>query len=181
MLEEISQLIDKIYRKKNYYILRNVCNTHLDLLNELKDYFKTKGLTSTEICDKGLPSKTWYIQLDNYEKGDFKVCYKTVLEISKLLPVFYIQHEFSVENKDINRLSPFLDGFDGQAYTKGQAELEDKICFLLHEKGYKKLEYSEINEVVEGIEMPEDITIFGSQVTVESILFRDVLDICNAE
>ncbi|CAI8708686.1 MULTISPECIES: hypothetical protein [Bacillus] len=44
--------------------------------------------------------------------------------------------------------------------------------------GYTDLSYAEINEVVEGVQFPEGVTLFGPQVTVEYALFHDVLDIC---
>ncbi|PEJ30943.1 hypothetical protein [Bacillus pseudomycoides] len=71
-----------------------------------------------------------------------------------------------------------LDGYDVQPYTFQQPELDQMINKTLRQVGYTDLSYAEINEVVEGVQFPEGVTLFGSQLTVEYALFHDVLDIC---
>ena len=50
-----------------------------------------------------------------------------------------MQHEFSVDNKDIDGLFPELDGFGDEAYTKQQFALEEVVCNYLKEKKYERL------------------------------------------
>ncbi|PHG25620.1 hypothetical protein COI43_28150, partial [Bacillus pseudomycoides] len=68
--------------------------------------------------------------------------------------------------------------YDVQPYTFQQLELNQMINKTLKLGGYTDLSYAEINEVVEGVQFPEGVTLFGPQVTVEYALFHDVLDIC---
>lgn len=75
-------------------------------------------------------------------------------------------------------LSPTLDGFDIQPYTKTQAEIELIIQKVFSREGYEKLSYSQMNEVLPEIYFGEDVKLFGSQVTVEYAVFHDVLEIC---
>ena len=179
MLDIISKAIDQFYIKKDYYLFKENCKKQLMLFEELKSYIESHGLRLVEGNDKDSPSKEWYIHFDDYKKGEFEVSYNTILKISKVAPLFYLQHEFSVEDKDENRMTPVLDGFGGQPYTLEQAALNDKISAILSNKGYVELGYADINEVVEGFKMPEGVTLFGPNVTVEHLLFVDIFDICN--
>lgn len=181
MINIVIEAIDRIYRKYDHDFFRSSCKENFELPLELKNYIESQGLALIDMFDNECPSRTWYISFKDYIKGEFKVSYKTMLQVSKITPLFYVQHEFSVENKDENSMTSELDGFDEQPYNKGQAELHDRICASLGEKRYIQLAYSEANEVISDLNMPEDVTVFGPQVTVESLLFRDVFDICNKE
>ncbi|AQY52544.1 hypothetical protein UE46_10885 [Listeria weihenstephanensis] len=66
-------------------------------------------------------------------------------------------------------------------YTFSQAETYDEISKFLNENGYSETTYAEMSTVVPDIEMPDDVWIFGPQFTVETCLFRDVLNICEVD
>ena len=166
---------------KNYKLFVSKCNEGLRLPEELDNYIKDQGCKLIEIFDNQNPSRRWYCYFSDFIKGEFKVSYKTMFEISKIAPLFYVQHEFEVENKDYKKLNPVLDGFDSQPYTKEQAMLYDEIVLVLSKYGYKELSFAEMNEVVGDIKMPEDVSVFGPQVTVEHLLFNDVLDLNSNE
>lgn len=177
MLNVVEDTINRIYRKKDYKFFVTKCNEKLELPKELDNYTKEQGYKLIGIFDNQSPSRRWYCYFDDFVKGEFKVSYKTMIEISKIAPLFHIQHEFEVENRDNNKINPVLDGFDSQPYTREQAELNDEIISVLNKYGYKELSFSEMNEVVVDIKMPEDVSVFGPQVTVEHLLFNDVLDL----
>lgn len=177
MLNVVEDTIKRIYGKKDYKFFVTKCNEELELPKELDSYIKEQGYKLIGIFDNQSPSRRWYCYFSDFVKGEFKVTYKTMFEISKIAPLFYIQHEFEVENKDNNKINPVLDGFDSQPYTMEQAELNDEIMSVLSKYGYKELSFSEMNEVVVDIKMPEDVSVFGPQVTVEHLLFNDVLDL----
>lgn len=177
MLNVVEGSINRIYRKKDYKFFVTKCNEELELPKELDNYIKEQGYKLIGIFDNQSPSRRWYCYFSDFVKGEFKVSYKTMFEISKIAPLFHIQHEFEVENKDNDKINPVLDGFDSQPYTKEQAELNDEIISVLSKYGYKELSFSEMNEVVVDIKMPEDVSAFGPQVTVEHLLFNDVLDL----
>ena len=47
--------------------------------------------------------------------------------------------------------------------------------------GYCQLTFAEMEEVIGGFKMPNDVKIFGKNVTVDLLLFVDVLNICSGE
>jgi hypothetical protein len=120
------------------------------------------------------PSQVWYIDFTEKSKGNFKVRYRTKLMISKLAPVFHLQHEFDIDNLDDDTTSPTLDGFGGQPYTKDQIRLHELTKYKLEESGYIELLLREMDEVILGLTFKDGITIFGPQVTVEHAIFRDL-------
>jgi hypothetical protein len=124
------------------------------------------------------PSCKWTFDQGYVTKGEFRVHYSSLLMVSKLAPLYYLQHEFQVDNKDDDMLSPTLDGFDIQPYTIRQAEVESIIQEVFSKQGYEKLSYSQMNEVLPELHFGEDVKIFGSQVTVEYAVFHDILEIC---
>ncbi|GAA0086257.1 hypothetical protein UT300007_26960 [Clostridium sp. CTA-7] len=177
MLNVVEDTINRIYRTNDYKFFVTKCNKELELPKELDKYIKEQGYKLIGIFDNQSPSRRWYCYFSDFVKGEFKVLYKTMFEISKIAPLFYIQHEFEVENKDNNKINPVLDGFDSQPYTKEQAGLNDEIVSVLSKYGYKELSSSEMNEVVVDIKIPEDVSVFGTQATVEHLLFNDILDL----
>jgi hypothetical protein len=181
MINIVDETITRIYRNKNYDFFISKCKEKLLFPEEINKYIKTKGHKLIDIYDNQNPSRRWYCYFNDFIKGEFEVTYKTMIEISKISPLVYIQHEFEVENKDPDRINPVLDGFDSQPYIKEQAIFHDKIASTLKIYGYKELSYSDMNEVVGDILMPKDVNVFGPQVTVEHLLFNDVLDLSDNE
>ena len=180
MLDVTTQAIDRFYRKKDYYSFKNYCKQQLDLPQELKDHIQQQEFDLIEEPNKSSPSREWRINFGNYKTGEFDASFSTVLKISKVAPLFYIQHEFEVQNKDENAIDPHLTGSSGLGYILEQGNLYyEKISPILTQKSYTELEYADMHETVEGLKMPEGVTKFGRNVTVEHLLFIDVLGICN--
>ncbi len=180
MVDIVSKTIDYFYKQKNYNAFKECCKNPLNLFLELQQYIDRNGLNSSGGPDnKYYPARDWHIHFNDYKKGEFEISYTTVLNISKLAPLYYVQHEFSVKDKDDDRMTPVLDGFSNHPYTKKQFVLHDKISSVLNKKGYHELEYVDISEAVEGFKMPEGVTIFGPNVTVEDLLFADLFDVRN--
>lgn len=63
-------------------------------------------------------------------------------------------------NKEDNKLNPMLEGFDNQPYTKEQALLHGEIASILGKYAYVGLSFTEINEVVGDIKMPDEVIVF---------------------
>lgn len=181
MLNFVDDIITRIYRKKDYKFFADKCKEELWLPEELNNYIKEQGHKLIGIFDNQSPSRMWYCCFNDFIQGEFKASYRTMVQVSKIVPLFYVQHEFEVENKDYNKINPVLDGFDSQPYTKEQALLYDEIASLFNKYGYKELSFDEMSEVVRDINMPEDVSIFGPQVTVEHLLFNDILDLSSDE
>lgn len=178
----VEETINKVYFQKEYEWFKSKCLISLELFADISSYANDKKIELTSVVENNFPSRMWYFHFSPYIKGEFNVSFRTQLQVSKIIPVFYIEHSFEVENQVEDRMTPILDGWcNYQAYTKSQAEFEDKIVSCLEANNYIRLTYSEINEVVPELAYPEGVTIFGSQVTVEQLLFNDVYNICEEE
>src|SRR5690625_2282491 len=124
------------------------------------------------------PSTRLLLDYPPYKKGEFYVQYSSTLLISKLAPIYYLQHEFQVENFDPNHIAPILDGYDVQPYSQKQLDIEMKINSILSNLNYTKLNDVEMNKVICDLQLPIDHSIFQSQITVEYALFFDVMGVC---
>ncbi|WP_413366267.1 hypothetical protein [Lysinibacillus sp. 3P01SB] len=63
-------------------------------------------------------------------------------------------------------------------YTGKQQELDDLIKNVFFARGYTTLSDRELHEAVPELAFIQPVSFFGSQVTVEHILFFDLLDLC---
>ncbi len=174
----IRDAIDKIYFSGDTEFFVTNCLNDLELPEEFNLLLKSNDIDVIEDEEKRSASRKFYINYKSFVKGDFKIRYKTIIQISKIVPAFYMQHEFEVGNIDADRMGSTLDGFDTQPYSKNQFNLQEKLTEILGKADFMKLTYSEITEVVCGLNFPEGVTIFGPQVTVEKALFNDVFGFC---
>ncbi|MGL5255867.1 MAG: hypothetical protein ACRC76_02425 [Proteocatella sp.] len=179
MKEKVAEAISKVYFKKEYDFFKILCNEKLYMLDKFCEVLK-KSIRYIEVDPHTKnPAREWYVYFKIVKEGDFSIKYNTVIKVSKIVPVFYIQHEFEVENRDKNRIGPFLEGYSGEAYCRSQFELHENVRKFLNTKGFEELSYAEMKEVICGLNMPKGTTIFGKQMTVETALFRDVFDLCS--
>jgi hypothetical protein len=163
--------------KHSYYLEK--CHQNLDFAGGIESSLKDIDSNISEQSPQLIwPSKDWLIDYDEFTENSFNASFLTRLKISKLAPLFYVQHEFSVLNRVHPRIEPTLDGYSGMPYTMDQYNFQEKISKFLKEKDYIQLTYSEMYEVIPELSFPKNVTIFGSQVTVEYALFHDLLDLC---
>jgi hypothetical protein len=178
MLDIVEKSIDRFYLQKDYTAFKKLCEQSFPLFEEIKKYVNRKKLTLSEGEDyKDSPSRCWAIHFDDYKKGDFEVAYKTILKVSKVAPLYYVQHEFAIKHNNKDCTVPVLYGVG--LHTKKQFALLHEIFGSLKKKGYCGLELSDMNEVVEGIDVPEGVKFFRSNITVDHLLFIDILNICS--
>lgn len=179
MNEVINSAIEKYYLQTNNEEYLMKCGLELDIKEDFGIHLDHSNVRVIKEFHGGKwPSSTWTLQLNKVTDGKFEVDYSCTLKISKLETVYYLQHEFQVKNCDVNALSPVLDGFDVQPYSKEQFNIDEHIERLLGSKGYTKLSFSEMNFVIPELSFKDGITIFGPQVTVEYALFHDLLNLC---
>ena len=178
MIEIISQAIDKYYNKKDYLTFKKYSNTSLVLFDELKNYIETYKLSLIELSDINLPSKNWYINFDNYKNSELEISYNSQLKICKIIPIFYLHHEFSIAHKNEKRITSDLSDFGQSPYIIEQLKFSNQTRDILKKKGYQELNFRQMQESVQGFKPPEDS--FGSlgYVTVEDLFFTDIFSIC---
>ena len=172
MNEKIKKCVEKIYINKDYSYFKRMCKKKYKFIEELK---LLANSICEEICVESLvddPALEIRFMYSDYIRDEYCVHYQTILKISKLSDMFFIQHEFCVENLDPDRMTPVLDGFGGEPYTISQNRMEKEIGVFLKEKGLEKIELAELEEVLCELEMISN-SILGKQMTVEIALFYD--------
>ena len=179
MLDIVKKAIDQFYIKKDYNSFREMCKDKLDLAPEVKDFMDKFGRNSSSSADRqNTPSKKWDICFNSYKKGMFEVSYRTILYISKVAPLFNFNHEFDVENKCKDFMESELGDYSDYPYCEDQAKFQEMVTVSLNSRGYYQLTIAEMEEVIGGFKMPNDVKIFGKNITVDLLLFVDVLNIC---
>jgi|SRR5579875_1303458 len=178
MWDLISKAIKRIYCERDYEFLREKSKLDLHFPIAAEIFARECGIVISKTSDSHSPSCRWDLQYKPFSKNEFSVIYSSTLLVNKVVPIFYLQHEFEIENKDEDRMGPVLDGFDVQPYTKTQAQMQDIIINSLIQDGYTQLSFAELNECVHSLKFNEGVTIFGPNVTVEHSLFIDYMGIC---
>lgn len=177
MLQMVAQAIEEFYIKKNYPLFKELCKKPLDLSEELKTYIKKEGLALDGWGGSVDPDGEWAVNCGSYEQGTFKASYTTCLRISKVAPLFNVGHCYGVENQGNKIIEPDLGDCSDNPYTKKQQKLHEMIAADLTSKGYVELRDIDLEETIADFKMPEGVTIFGPNVTVELLLFRDIYNI----
>ncbi|MEC2310498.1 hypothetical protein [Bacillus atrophaeus] len=176
----IKNTINKLYygadpSKGNYLSL---CQQPITLPTEIKSFVKEMKIQFENISMGEIwPSAAFQFEFPKYEKNEFHINYTSKLMISKLAPVYYLQHHFTIENVDPERATPVLDGFSTQSYSMLQQKLDTKLNQILKEMRYNALNYQEMNEVICDLDIKTE-PLFGPQITVELALFHDLLELC---
>lgn len=179
MDKKIFSIIQKIYIQKNFHLYKEKCNKKLDFLEEILE--STKELYKEVYCarhDEPLdPSVIINFEFLDYKNDSVCFSFSSICRISKLANVYYINHEFSMDNPVENWIDPTLDGFGYEPYIKEQKEMEKRIDAILVVKGYHKICSDEdLYEAIYGVEVPENM-LFGNQMTMYTALFEDTWDI----
>ena len=116
MHKEIEGVITEIYINGNKELFASCCCRELEFISDLVSSVEKMCTNVMHHDSAGEPSADIVFQFRRFVKENFKVQYSSVLSISKLCGFYYLQHEFSVDNQDVDGLFPELDGFgEGKA------------------------------------------------------------------
>jgi hypothetical protein len=126
------------------------------------------------------PGLRWRFRVARVHDGEFAATFHTVVQVSKLAPLYNVQHEFEVVNRDDQKMGVPLAGSSGRAYTRAQFRLAERLASMLQPLAYQELQYADMIEVVPELSMPANVHLFGSQVTVGYALFNDLLQLCES-
>jgi hypothetical protein len=179
MKDLVKKAVERIYDHRDYQFYLEKCQRKIDFFDVENLSLLDENVVVSEASNQEMwPSKEWSFNFGEFKKNDFEASFNTILKVSKIASVFYIQHEFSVINKVDFKIEPTLDGYSGMSYTMAQYNLHENLSKVFKDNDYIELSYSDIYEVLPNLNFPDGVSIFGSQVTVEYALFHDLLDLC---
>lgn len=178
MNKKVKEFINRVYIEKNYKFFKNMCYSmpsYLELLeNNISKYCKEYEIYKV----KGQPEITFYINYNNYNYDKFNIEYLTIVNISKICNVYYIQHEFSIDNINPNKIMNTLNNFSDKPYSLEQFKMEKQVMKILSNLNLERIYLNDLDEIV-NLFMPEESKDFlGKQLTVQQLLFNDVYNIC---
>lgn len=170
----IKETISKIYVEKDYEFYKMVYKKEIDYLNYLievtKPYYKEFEIFN---LDNSFQIQVNFINY--YKENNFNVQYVTKLYMSKICNIYYIQHEFNIDNLDPNRTELKLNGFDNQTYTIEQYNLESKVVDILSKNNLKQLQFIDLKQII-NLNKTEGLLI-EKQITLEDLLFKNIYNI----
>ncbi|MBC2034752.1 hypothetical protein [Listeria booriae] len=173
----VKEIIEKYYHKENKEIFIQKVSDPLRLSERVLDFCNDNKMEIKPMQFGIYPSEQWYFKLGGYKNNDFEVSYISILTVSKLAPIYRLEHNFEVVNKDPKKISPTLDGSAEEGHSFLQADLDRFLNKRYEKDGYSRMFEPEALRKIEGVNFSEDVILFGPDVTQEDILFRDVLDI----
>lgn len=175
--KKIEQTKISYYDEKNIEGYLEKSSIKLQLPAELIKFSEEHNIDIHEINYGVFPSSEWYFTFPKVIKGEFKVEYSTVLTISKLTTVYSLLNCFEVENQDTEQMVPTLSGDSEEAYSKLQYDFLIIASEIFQILEYDRLSFEKGTEKIEGLKFSDDVVLFGPDVTVYDLLYRDVLDV----
>lgn len=174
MRDEVRKIIEKVCNDGNKEWFVRCCNSKISFLDELIEKI-SQLVDSVEIYPSlNEPKEEIHISVNTKTIEIITIQYESILTICKIGKFFYLQHEFSLNNPDEDRIDPDFDGFRDEAYNKKQFIMDDIIVRYLNEKGYTRLSYLETQEEYRE---PVFLKEYGKEeyLTVNNLLFMDFL------
>lgn len=165
MRDKIKEIITEIYLKNNSDIFMQGCRKKIEFLEELLDKINMYVDTYEVYSRENEPAEEIRISINSKKYYEICINYNSILCINKIAKFYYLQHEFSIDNPDDEAITPCLDGFGYEAYSKKQFCLDEIIVNYLSEQGYERLGCSEMDEIFPKMikpnwsEMPEYFTV----------------------
>jgi hypothetical protein len=179
MKDLVKKAIQRIYGHRDYQFYLEKCQKNPYFFDIKISSLLTESIIVSEVINQKIwPSKEWEFNFGEFKKNEFEASFNTILKVSKLASAFYIQHEFSVSNKVDFKIEPTLDGYSGISYTMDQYNLHCSLSKIFRDNNYVELLCSDMYEVLPNLNFPDDVSMSGSQATVECALFHDLLDLC---
>lgn len=179
MLKEVRTVIYELYIKKGKGFAKSKIESYYDFSSEVFEICQLNNVNVKITNSKFRPVQRFRVVFKPYINNGIEIEYESTLEICKLVNAYYLEHSFEINNPDLRKIGN-LNGFSDQSYIKEQYYIEEAIVELLNNRGYKRLFYADMNEVIPEIEVPES-RIFGNQMTVEIALFHDLYGFLDEE
>ncbi len=180
MTDYVKRCFDRIYVEKDFDYFRKSCQKPYHWIELFEEQCQNlcQKLVKSNIDD--LPQVCFYAHFPDMQEAEFHVHYRTLVGISKVAKLYYIEHSFEVKNRDPERLDPTLYGFSDSPYCFKQYHFEEFVVKFMEEHEVNRLFTPDQEEVVTLKKLPEN-RIFGTQLTVYNALFEDIYDIYHSD
>lgn len=160
MDKELYDIIKRVYVDKDFKFFIDKCNNEISFLSEIINITKLLH-NRCKVSNKNIASLEISFLCDEYKDNIMCINFKTILRISKIANVYFLTHEFELNNPVDDKVAPTLFG-TGSEYIREQFDLEDRIVRLLRKENYKRIKtYYELDEII------------SENLTLEKALFQD--------
>src|SRR5699024_7329203 len=97
----INNTSDKYYNKKDTSNYLTKCRRSQLLSQHVESFIAENDIVLTNIYFNDIwPSDKFIMEYPDYKYGEFEISYYSHLLISRLAPVYYLEHGFEVTSKD---------------------------------------------------------------------------------
>lgn len=142
-LEQMRSILPEIFSIDDDELYRKLCVKNLHIDDTLEEILLKWGHYTKIGVPRNYPSMMWHIVFPVISTDTFYTELTSTLSISKIHPIFFIEHRFCLKNFDEERLTDVLENWSGYDYYNAQGV--DVIKFhmemeqYLNQKGYIKL------------------------------------------
>ncbi|GAB4558625.1 MAG: hypothetical protein Tsb0020_03800 [Haliangiales bacterium] len=172
--------INALYTEPDRRAIMAACRVTPSVVNELLTWLKSKDYSKvTAYPEQVRVSVTFDVTVQHWIDGNFFSDFRSQIRVSRLAPVFNIEHSFSVQNQYPKSLAPWLRGF-GSAYIPPQHELHEQVKATLEGAGYTELDLWDMDYPVEMF-LGTPLHTENFLPTVRQALFEDLLDVLEDE
>lgn len=175
--KKIEKIKNKYYDKRNVTEYLKKSSEDIILPKKIIEFCEKENIVIKENDYMVFPSKTWYFKFPQYKIGEFEAKFGVELILSKLTELYAFTNSFDVVNKVENYMDPSLYGTSEQTYILLQQQLMDLVEAEMNLINFERIYAREYDRKIEGVNFVDGVTIFGEDVTVYDLLFRDVLDV----
>ncbi|MCH4166469.1 MAG: hypothetical protein LKF40_02295 [Megasphaera sp.] len=170
MKKIIWNVIERIFVQENYDLYKRFCEKQLSVESEIDQIAESMGTHTVSSGVKTAPGKEWYVHFEEMTRDDFCIKYRIVLYVSKLVPIFSIEYDFEIVNKDPDRVGITLDGYDGMAICKKQEMFHQRVRKYLKKQGYEEISQKELWEEIVGIGWFNNLLVDPNPRSVRGLL-----------
>jgi hypothetical protein len=146
MKKEIQDTITTIYGKHNYKLFQEKCQEGLCIDQGFFDILQSAGTFLEMEGTMPRPGKEWYVNFKTVSISQFSITYRVNIKISKLIPIFIVEYDYSITNRGSSHIAGDLFDFSGTPYCKNQLHFYERIRDYLQDRGYTELSFEEASE-----------------------------------
>lgn len=170
-LERMHRILPKVFSVNDDDLYRKLCIQSLNVDDSLEEILSKWGQYTEMGSPNNYPCKTWHIAFPVIRTDSFYAELISTLSISKIQPIFFIEHSFCLKNFDEDRLTDVLKNWSSYDYHTAQGinviKFHMKIEQYLNQRGYIKLP-TNIMDVAAYTTEDGDV-----QFSIKDLLFTD--------